>query len=78
MQKTVYRIHTLHSHAQSCVCWCMRVSVYLCVSVLIKQKSNWCAGIKCKMYSMYVGKSKRSEGKVIAFLWHAEILVASR
>ena len=51
--KTVHRIHTLHSHTQSCVCWCM------CVSVLNKNP-NWCAGIKCKTYSIYVGKSKYS------------------
>ena len=62
-----------------CLCVCVCISV--CVCVLIKQKPNWCAGTKYKTYSMYVGKSKYSyglEGKAIAFLWHAEILVASR
>ena len=54
----------------------------LCVFVCYLNKNpNWCAGTKCNRYSMYVKKSKYSyglEGKAIAFLWHAEILVASR
>ena len=67
-----------------CVCLyvCVCVCISVCVCVLIKQKNpTGVQGPSTKTYSMYVGKSKYSyglEGKAIAFLWHAEILVASR
>ena len=69
-----------------CICVCLYVSVCacisLCVSVLIKQ--NLQMGCRDKVQNVFyvcIGKSKYSsglEGKTFAFLWHAEILVASR
>ena len=62
---------------------CMHACVRVCVNcVLIQQKyTDWCAGTRCKRYSAYVGNGKYLyglEGKAIAFLWPAEILVVSR
>ena len=77
MQKPYLEYITLHTMPNK-VCVSVSVCVFVCY---LNKNPNWCAGTKCNMYSMYVKKSKYSyglEGKALAFLWHAEILVASR
>ena len=60
-----------------------QVAKYARGDVKLNKKPNWCAGTSAKgiLCTVCRLKSKYSyglKGKAIAFLWHAEILVASR